>query len=178
MELKIYPDSILSKKCAEVLPGDPEVRGILKEMSRKLYEWNGAGLAAPQVGILKKIVVIDIRDEPPVLYQMINPKIIWKSEELIESKEGCLSLPELRETVIRHERVRVEYLDENFEQRFLEGSDFLSCCLQHELDHLEGRLYIDRLSRLKKSRAIAKFKKLMSEDDREENEDDEDFKKR
>lgn len=162
MELKIYPDPILSQKCLDIFPGDTEALDILEEMSKKLYEWNGAGLAAPQVGILKKIVVIDIRDDPPTLYKMINPKIIWRSDELVDSKEGCLSLPKLRETVVRHERVKVEYFDENFEKKTLEGNDFLSFCLQHELDHLEGRLYIDRLSRLKKNRAIAKFKKLMN----------------
>jgi len=163
MELKIYPDPILAKKCADVEIGDTSVLPILDEMSKKLYEWEGAGLAAPQVGVLKKLIVIDIREDPATLYKMINPKIVWASEEMVDSKEGCLSLPKLRETVVRHEKVRVEYFDENFEKRTLEGEGFLSCCLQHEIDHLGGKLYIDHLSRLKKSRFLSKFRKLQKE---------------
>lgn len=160
MELHVFPDPILTKPCADVEIGDKSVLPILDEMAEKLYEWSGAGLAAPQVGILKKLVVIDVRDEPPVLYKMINPKIIWKSDELIESREGCLSLPLLRETVKRHEKVKVEYFDTNFQKQILEAEDFLSCCIQHELDHLKGTLYIDRLSRIKYTRAVNKFHKL------------------
>lgn len=163
MELKIFPDPVLAKKCEDVEIGDTSVLSILDEMSKKLYEWEGAGLAAPQIGVLKKLVVIDIRDEPATLYKMINPKIVWKSEDLVESKEGCLSLPGLRETVVRHEKVRVEYFDENFKKETIEGEGFLACCLQHEIDHLSGKLYIDHLSRLKKSRFVSKFRKLQRE---------------
>lgn len=165
MELKIFPDPVLAKKCKDVEIGDASAIAILNEMSEKLYEWEGAGLAAPQVGVLKKLVVIDIRDENSPLYKMINPKITWRSEELIESKEGCLSLPGLRETVERYEKVKVEYLDTNFEKQIIEGEGFLACCLQHELDHLDGRLYIDRLSRLKRSRFVSKFRKLRKEEE-------------
>ncbi|MBO6056009.1 MAG: peptide deformylase, partial [Alphaproteobacteria bacterium] len=173
MELKIYPDPVLAKKCADVEMGDVSVIPILEEMSRKLYEWNGAGLAAPQVGVLKKLVVIDIREEPATLYKMINPKIVWASEEMIDSKEGCLSLPGLRDTVSRHEKVRVEYFDENFEKQTIEGEEFLACCLQHEIDHLSGKLYIDHLSRLKKSRFLSKFRKLQKEAEEDTEEDEE-----
>lgn len=165
MELKIFPDPVLAKKCKDVEIGDASAIAILNEMSEKLYEWEGAGLAAPQVGVLKKLVVIDIRDENSPLYKMINPKITWRSEELIESKEGCLSLPGLRETVERYEKVKVEYFDTNFEKQIIEGEGFLACCLQHELDHLDGRLYIDRLSRLKRSRFVSKFRKLRKEEE-------------
>ena len=173
MELKIYPDPILAKRCADVEVGDTSVLPVLEEMSKKLYEWEGAGLAAPQVGVLKKLVVIDIREEPATLYKMINPKIVWRSEELIDSKEGCLSLPKLRATVVRHEKVRVEYLDENFEKQTVEGEGFLACCLQHEIDHLSGKLYIDHLSRLKKNRFLSKFRKLQKEESEEKASEDE-----
>ena len=164
MDLRIFPDSVLAKKCEDVEIGDPNAKAILDEMAEKMYEWHGAGLAAPQVGISKKFVVIDVRDNPSTLYKMINPKIIWASEdELVESEEGCLSLPELRETVIRFARVKVEYLDENFNPQVLDADDFLACCVQHELDHLDGKLYIDRLSRLKRNLAVKKFKKLQEE---------------
>ena len=164
MDLRIFPDQVLATKCNDVEVGDPEAKAILDEMTEKMYELHGAGLAAPQVGILKKFVVIDVRDNPSTLYKMINPKIVWASEdELVESEEGCLSLPDLRETVIRYARVKVEYLDENFNPQVLEAEDFLSCCVQHELDHLNGKLYIDRLSRLKRNMAVKKFKKLQEE---------------
>ncbi|MDR0677310.1 MAG: peptide deformylase [Holosporaceae bacterium] len=165
MELIIYPNPILSQKCDDVKEDDPSVQDILHEMSCKLYEWNGAGLAAPQVGVLKRIVVVDIRAEPQRLYKMINPKIIWKSEKIVESKEGCLSLPILREVVKRHESVVIEYWDENFARHEEKASDFLSFCFQHELDHLDGILYIDHLSRLKKARTTKKFEKLQKENE-------------
>lgn len=157
MELKIYPDPILKQICSDVKIGDDSVNLILEEMTSKLYEWNGAGLAAPQVGISKKMVVIDIRDEPATLFKMINPKIINKSEELIESHEGCLSLPMLRETVLRHEHVTVAYLDENFKEKELTARGFLSCCLQHEIDHLHGKIYLDRLNKIKRNLALQRF---------------------
>ncbi|MDR2724182.1 MAG: peptide deformylase [Holosporaceae bacterium] len=164
MKLIKYPDPILSTKCAEVVNGDEKTSEILNEMSQKLYEWSGAGLAAPQVGILKRMVAIDIRETPSQLYKLINPQIVWKSEKMIESNEGCLSLPILRVEILRHESVVVEYLDDNFVKRRVTANGFLSCCLQHELDHLDGILYIDRLSKLKKSRAIKKFEKLQMEE--------------
>ncbi|MDR2157694.1 MAG: peptide deformylase [Holosporaceae bacterium] len=168
MKLLTYPNPILSQKCSDVEEGDPEACSILEEMSKKLYEWEGAGLAAPQIGILKKIVVIDVREEPQRLYKLINPKIVQKSEEMVESREGCLSLPLLREVVLRSQSVTVEYLDEKFIKRTIQATGFLSFCLQHELDHLDGVLYIDRLSRLKKSSAIRKFKKLQNDNLRHE----------
>ncbi|MDR2107319.1 MAG: peptide deformylase [Holosporaceae bacterium] len=168
MELRIYPDPILSEKCAKAEPDDSDIPKILEEMCEKLYQYDGAGLAAPQIGILKRIIVADVREEPRRLYKMINPVITWKSEETIESKEGCLSLPFLREKIFRHESITVEYLDENFIKQEIQAFGFLSCCLQHEIDHLDGILYIDRLSRLKKSRAIRKFKKLQIENDPED----------
>ena len=167
MKLVTYPDPILSQTCTDVVIGDPLVKDALQKMSEKLYEWDGAGLAAPQVGIAKKMVVIDVRDEegnPSTVYKMVNPKIVWKSDEMAEAYEGCLSLPFLREIVKRHESVSVEYLDENFvPQKISKATGVLSRCIQHELDHLQGKLYIDRLSRLKRSRALEEYKKLQQQ---------------
>lgn len=160
MKLRIYPDSVLKQECEDVQIGDDSVTKILDEMALHLYEWSGAGLAAPQVGILKKMVVIDIREEPATLYKMINPRILWKSEELVESKEGCLSLPILRETVLRHEKVKVGYFDENFKEREISADGFMSCCLQHEIDHLSGILYIDHLGKSHRRYALRKFSRL------------------
>jgi peptide deformylase len=161
VELIKYPDPILSQKCADA-EMNGETASLLNEMSQKLYEWEGAGLAASQVGILKRVIVIDARETPQRLYKLSNPKIIWKSEKMVESNEGCLSLPLLRDKISRHESVIVEYFDENFEKREIHAAGFLSCCLQHELDHLDGILFINRLSKLKRSRALRKFKELQS----------------
>ena len=167
MKLVTYPNPILSQKCADVEIGDPLVKDALQEMSEKLYEWNGVGLAAPQVGIAKKMVVIDVRDEegnPSTVYKMVNPQIVWRSDEMMDSDEGCLSLPLLHETIKRHESVTVKYLDENFKPKQIsEATGLLSRCIQHELDHLQGKLYIDRLSRLKRSRALEEYKKLQQQ---------------
>jgi peptide deformylase len=162
VELIKYPNPVLFKKCFDAEMND-ETTSLLNEMSQKLYEWEGAGLAAPQVGILKRMVVIDTRETPQRLYKLTNPRISWKSEEMVESNEGCLSLPLLRDEISRHESVVVEYFDENFEKQEIHATGFLSCCLQHELDHLDGILFINRLSKLKRSRALSRFKKLQLE---------------
>lgn len=167
MEIKIYPDPVLSKKCAEVEIGDMDAVNILEKMFPQLYKYDAGGFAAPQFGILKRLVVIDTRDRNEhnaIKLKMINPKIIWKSENMVESMEGCISIPILRETIIRHESVSVEFLNEKFEQCIIEkATEYFAMCLQHEIDHLDGKLYIDKLSRLKRSRAIQKFKKLQEE---------------
>jgi peptide deformylase len=153
-------------KCAEVEIGDVSALKILKKMSQKLYEWEGAGLAAPQVGILKRIIVIDVRTEPKKLYNLINPKLVWTSEDRVISEEGCLSLPLLREKIERYDSVTVHYYDENFTEQEICATGFLSCCLQHELDHLDGVLYIDHMSKFRRSHAVRKFKKLQRQSEK------------
>lgn len=168
MQIVEYPNPILSQKCADVMVGDCSVLSILDEMLEAMYHKSGVGLAGPQYGVLKKIVVIDLREEPKKVYKLINPKIIWRSEEMVESNEGCLSLPDVRANVLRHLSVSVEYLNENYEKCLIEkANDYLSVCLQHELDHLDGKLFIDRLSKLKRYRLIQKFKKIKKADLRE-----------
>lgn len=158
MQLRKYPDKILIQKCTEVAKNDCHAKWILNAMSEKMYEWEGVGLAAPQVGISKRLVVIDIRGDDSLLFKMINPEIIYRSDNLIESEEGCLSVPNIRETIYRNEEIIVKYYDENFEEREVKANGLLARCLQHELDHLDGKLYFDRLSRLKRSRLIKKYK--------------------
>jgi peptide deformylase len=158
----MYPDPILSQRCAAVAIGDGTALSVLDKMLEYMYRANGGGLAAPQIGVLKRLVVIDTRKEPRTVYKLINPKIVWASDTLIESKEGCLSLPLLQAKIIRHEFVSVEYLNESFQPSYIENADgYLSVCLQHELDHLDGKLYIDRLSRIKRANAIRRFKRSL-----------------
>ncbi|MBQ7674744.1 MAG: peptide deformylase [Alphaproteobacteria bacterium] len=165
MTILTYGNPILKAKCDPVKVGDKEAIKILDNMVATLHnESNGIGLAAPQVGISKRLVVIDLHEESGKIYKMINPKVIWKSEETAEFMEGCLSIPGICEKVKRPASVSVEYLDETFKQCLIEkATGLLAVCLQHEIDHLDGKLYIDRLSRMKRARIISKYKKLQEQ---------------
>jgi peptide deformylase len=164
MELLQYPNPALFRRSVDMEVGDPTAADLIKEMTEKLYEWSGIGLAAPQVGILKRVAVIDLREEPRRLYVLINPRIIWRSVETEESGEGCLSVPLLRETIFRHKTITVEYLDENFSPQTIQKAEgLLSFCIQHEIDHMNGHLFIDHLSKSGRSQAIKKFKELQNE---------------
>ncbi len=122
-------------------------------MVETMYEYEGVGLAAPQVGVLRRVVVIDIGEGP---IKLINPKIIEKEGEVIDA-EGCLSIPNRVGTVKRPEKVKVEYLDENGEKKVIEGTGLLAKALCHEIDHLDGVLFIDKM-----------IEELVSEEDEEE----------
>ncbi len=164
LKLYTYPDKILSEKCEKVAAVDDEVRKLLDDMLETMYADKGVGLAAPQIGITKRIIVIDDKvDEegnpgPHPMY-LVNPEIIEKSAETILFNEGCLSVPGQSAEVERHKYVKVKYLDYNGQERVLEAEDYLAVILQHETDHLDGILYIDHLSRLKRNMIIKKLKK-------------------
>lgn len=166
-KLKVYeyPHPVLKQKAEKVGGVDDEMRKFLDDMLETMYAENGCGLAAPQVGVSKRVVVIDIAhegEEPNPLY-MVNPEIIWKSEEKEVCEEGCLSLPTLRAEVERPASVRIKYLDYNGDECELCAKDFLAVAVQHELDHLDGVLYIDHVSRLKRQMLIKKLNKIRSE---------------
>lgn len=138
-QIREIGDEILLKECREVKEVTPRVRELIDDMFDTLYEANGVGLAAPQVGVLKRIVIIDCGDDPHVL---INPRIIESSGEQTGS-EGCLSVPGKAGLVTRPNYVKVIYYDENMEQQELEGTELLARAVCHELDHLDGKLYVD-----------------------------------
>ena len=166
-KLKIYeyPHPILKKKAENYSGVDDELRRFLDDMLETMYEANGCGLAAPQVGVSKRAVVIDIAregEEPAPMY-LVNPEIIWKSDEKEICEEGCLSLPELRAEVERPASVRVRYLDYDGKACELLAEDFLAVAIQHELDHLDGILYIDHVSRLKRQMLVKKLEKSRKE---------------
>ncbi len=162
LELKIYPDPILSKKCAEVKIGDMDAVDLLEQMLVQMHtSEKGTGLSAPQIGILKRVVVLDIPENPmdsqstSTVYKMINPTIVWKSEEFISSPEGCFSVPGIGAIIMRHASVTVEYLDESFKKcRIEKAAGLLAACIQHEIDHLDGVLYINRLNPKKNYKVI------------------------
>ena len=166
-KLKVYeyPHPVLKKKAEKVAGVDDELRRFLDDMLETMYAENGCGLAAPQVGVSKRVVVIDPAhegEEPAPLY-MVNPEIIWKSEDLEVCEEGCLSLPEMRAEVERPASVKIRYLDYDGKECELLAEEFLAVAAQHELDHLDGVLYIDHLSRLKRQMLVKKLEKSRKE---------------
>jgi peptide deformylase len=170
LKLYTYPDPVLKKKAEKVQKVDDSVRQLLDDMLETMYADAGVGLAAPQVGVSKRIVVIDVNqedDEDGELVNgeplfMVNPEIVWRSDEKVCGEEGCLSVPKQRAEVERHAQVRVRYLDYDGNEQEILGDGLLSVCLQHELDHLDGILYIDRISRLKRQMIIKKLQKGQS----------------
>ena len=135
-------DPVLGKVCKEVTEVTPRIQELIDDMFDTLYEANGVGLAAPQVGILKRIVVIDTTGEDPIL--MINPKIIEKSGEQT-GYEGCLSVPGKTGNVTRANDVKAIAYDENMEPFEIEGTELMARAIQHELDHLDGHLYVEKV---------------------------------
>ena len=168
LKLYEYPSEVLRQKCERVTKIDDELRRFLDDMLETMYVDKGCGLAAPQVGVSKRIIVVDPNPSDEDLsvrrpMHLINPEIIWRSDEMVLFNEGCLSLPDQRAEVERHEKVRVHYTDYNGKEQELLADDLLAIILQHEIDHLDGVLYIDHLSRLKRSRLITKLNKFYDE---------------
>ncbi|CDA18491.1 peptide deformylase [Acetobacter sp. CAG:267] len=168
LKLYTYPDKVLSQKCEAVAEVTDEIRRFLDDMLETMYADKGVGLAAPQVGVTKRIIVIDDKVSEdgtpgPNPRFLVNPEIIRKSEDTIWFNEGCLSVPGQCAEVERHRAVTVRYLDYDGKEQTLDAEDYLAVILQHETDHLDGILYIDRISRLKRNMIIKKLKKQSEE---------------
>ena len=166
LELYEYPHPILAQKAQKVLKVDESVRKLVDDMLETMYADKGVGLAAPQIGVSKRIIVIDTeqRDEdgnykPGNPMCLINPEIVYKSEEMLIFCEGCLSVPKQSADVERHYKVKVRYLDYDGKEQEMEAEDYPAVVLQHEIDHLDGILYIDRISRLKRNMLLKKLEK-------------------
>ena len=170
MKIFEYPHPILKQKAEKVAKVDDSLRHLLDDMLETMYDADGVGLAAPQVGISKRIVVIDVShsdegEEHNPLY-LVNPEIIWHSDEQSCQAEGCLSVPEQRAEVDRYTQVRVHYTDYHGQENEILADGLLAIALQHEIDHLDGILYIDRISRLKRQMLIKKLQKLRQEENK------------
>lgn len=156
------PDPVLAKKAEPVELVTPDIRKLMDNMLETMYHAPGIGLAANQVGILKRVIVVDVagrEDEPPCPYRMANPELIWVSDEDSTYNEGCLSVPEHYADVVRPASIRVRYLDEQNKIQELEADGLLATCIQHEIDHLDGILFIDHLSALKRNVILRKLLK-------------------
>ena len=155
------PDPRLKAVSKDVETVDSAIRTLIDDMADSMYAADGIGLAAIQIGHAVRVLVIDLDQKEgkknPVAY--INPKIVWACDEVVTFEEGCLSVPEIWDDVERPARIKAEYLDRDGNKQTLEADGLLATCLQHEMDHLNGVLFIDHLSRLKRGMAIKKLTK-------------------
>ncbi len=154
-----FPDERLRTKAKEVTEVNDDIRQIVDDMLETMYDEKGVGLAATQVNIHQRIVVIDVSENGDQPIVLINPEIIEKSDEKVINEEGCLSVPHCYAKVERHSRVTVKALDREGKAFTLDGEELLAVCIQHELDHLAGILFVDYLSPLKRQRIKTKLEK-------------------
>jgi peptide deformylase len=152
LEIVTYPDSTLTRRAEEVEKVDGKIRKLLSDMVDTMYANGGIGLAAPQVGVSKRVIVVDVRPYDPSasLVSIINPEVVEEGEEIIH-EEGCLSVPGCVEGIKRRQWIKVRGLDERGREIEVEGEGMLAIALQHEIDHLNGRVILDRMSRVKKN---------------------------
>ncbi len=161
-----YPDPLLHTVAKPVAQVDDRIRQLVDDMLETMYDAKGVGLAATQVNVHERLVVIDTSEERNEPLVLINPEIVWTSEEMIVWEEGCLSVPTIYDKVERHARVRVRALNRAGEVYEFEGDELLAVCVQHELDHLAGKVFVEYLSPLKRTRIKTKMvKRLRDEQD-------------
>ena len=161
-EILTVPHPVLKQVSTPVEAVDDELRQLMDDMLETMYAAPGIGLAAVQIGVPKQVIVMDLArgEDPPAPRHFINPEITWRSEEMLPYEEGCLSVPEIYDEVERPARVKLRYLNYAGDVVEEEAKGLYAVCIQHEMDHLQGVLFIDKLSRLKRERAVAKVKKL------------------
>ncbi|RZU40108.1 peptide deformylase [Edaphobacter modestus] len=161
-EIVKYPDPVLAKRGEPITEFDDDLKTLVEEMFESMYAAHGIGLAAPQIGVSKRLTVIDVnfKKDPADKLVLINPEIVERQGQQYE-EEGCLSLPDIRDKVKRAAKVKVRAQNADGEWFEIEGEELLSRAFQHEIDHLDGVLFIDRLSRLKKDLTVRKIKKLI-----------------
>lgn len=163
LEILHYPDPRLHKIARPVAAVDDRIKKILNDMAQTMYEAPGIGLAATQVDIHERIIVIDTSEERNQLMVFINPELTWASPEKKSWREGCLSVPEFFDEVERPDRIRIKALDQDGRPFEMDADGLLAVCLQHEMDHLQGKVFVEYLSPLKRSRISIKLKKRAKE---------------
>jgi peptide deformylase len=160
-DILIIPDKRLRLKSQPVTAVDKPLRKLVDDMFETMYAAPGIGLAAIQIGVPQRVVTMDLakKDDPKAPQVFINPEVVWKADEKSTYEEGCLSIPEYYEEVARPAAVRVKYLDLDGKQHEIEANGLLATCLQHEIDHTNGVLFIDYISKLKRDMVMKRFKK-------------------
>ncbi len=162
-----FPNPVLAMNCQPVQEINDQIRRLAADMGETIYKAPGVGLAAPQVGEPIRMVVLDVSEEKNNLMTLINPVITQRSQEQEIGEEGCLSLPGIWEKVSRSTEITLKYTDLEGKEQELHADGLLAICIQHELDHLDGTVFIDHLSRLKYDRACAKLKKRRQQEKKE-----------
>ncbi|WP_296595393.1 peptide deformylase [Phenylobacterium sp.] len=162
-EILVVPHPVLKQVSQTVEAVDDDLRALMDDMLETMYDAPGIGLAAIQIGVPKRVIVMDLarEGEPPQPRYFVNPEILWASDETAPYEEGCLSVPEIFDEVDRPARVKIRYLNYQGEQVEEDADGLFAVCIQHEMDHLNGVLFIDHLSRLKREQAVKKVKKLV-----------------
>jgi peptide deformylase len=162
LDILTVPNPVLKQVSKPVERVDDDLRRLMDDMLETMYAAPGIGLAAIQVGVPKQVIVMDLarQDEPPQPRYFVNPEILWTSEDTAPYEEGCLSVPEVYDEVDRPARVKLRYLDYHGKEVTEDAEGLFAVCIQHEMDHLKGVLFIDHLSRLKRDRAVARVRKL------------------
>lgn len=167
LDIRTVPDPVLREMCSPVAMIDARVKKMAEDMLETMYKAPGIGLAAPQVGILERMLVVDVSSpedgEEKKPYCLINPEVIWKSEATSVYREGCLSIPDQYAEVTRPAEVRVKFQNPTGAQEEMHATGLLATCVQHEIDHLNGVLFIDYLSRLKRDMILKKLQKQRRE---------------
>ena len=154
-----YPDPRLHKIAQPVSVIDDRLRALIDDMFETMYDAKGIGLAATQVDVHQRLIVIDVSEERDQRLVLINPELVWTSDERVKGDEGCLSVPGIYDGVERAERVKVRALDEQGQAREIEADGLLAVCIQHEMDHLMGKVFVEYLSPLKQGRIKTKLLK-------------------
>ena len=154
-----YPDPRLHKVAQPVSAVDARIRTLIDDMFETMYDAKGIGLAATQVDVHLRLIVIDVSEERDQRLVLINPELVWTSDERVKGDEGCLSVPGIYDGVERAERVKVRALDEQGQAREIEADGLLAVCIQHEMDHLMGKVFVEYLSPLKQGRIKTKLLK-------------------
>ncbi|MDQ3556625.1 MAG: peptide deformylase [Gemmatimonadota bacterium] len=159
LPIRMLGDKVLRRPADEVEEVDDEVRRLIDDMFETMREAEGIGLAAPQVGLSRRVIVVDVHDEATPPFALINPRIVESTPATERAEEGCLSMPGLQAVVERPSHVTVEGLDRHGSPCVVSGGELLGRCLQHEIDHLDGVLFIDRIGPLKRNMLIRKWRK-------------------
>jgi peptide deformylase len=161
-----YPDRRLHTVAKPVADVDARIAQLVRDMLETMYDASGIGLAASQVDVHERVIVIDVSQERNQPLVLVNPKLVWTSPETHLNEEGCLSVPGIYDGVVRHDAVHVHALDSQGQGRVIEAQELLAVCIQHEMDHLMGKVFVEYLSPLKRNRIKTKMLKAQREDAR------------
>lgn len=162
-EIELLGSEVLRQRAVDVDAVDDELRALIRDMFETMYDAEGIGLAGPQIGVGRRVIVVDVREEDHQPFALINPRLLESSRDTARAEEGCLSIPGIAGVVERPETVVVEGMDEKGETVRIEAEGLLARCLQHEIDHLDGVLFVDRLSPLKRTMVLKRYRNLQAE---------------